>query len=77
MTTHDTEVNYKSESSRVQFSPLKKKKQASILPAMVKAFGSTFLFGALLKLFQDILMFVNPQVLKCVLDHTRNNKSTA
>lgn len=42
----------------------KKQKQASILPSLCKAFGPTFLFGALLKLFQDVLTFVNPQILK-------------
>lgn len=41
-----------------------KKTQASVLPAIIKSFGPTFLFGALLKLTQDILTFASPQILR-------------
>lgn len=40
---------------------------ASILPALCKAFGPTFMFGAFLKLAQDILTFVSPQILKWLI----------
>lgn len=39
------------------------KKEASVLPALCKAFGPTFLFGSMLKLSQDIMTFINPQIL--------------
>lgn len=43
------------------------KKIASILPALCKAFGPTFLFGAMLKLAQDVLTFMSPQILKWLI----------
>lgn len=42
------------------------KKEASILPALCKSFGRTFLFGTFLKVIEDCLVFVSPQVLKYV-----------
>ncbi|KAH1009382.1 hypothetical protein HUJ04_001743 [Dendroctonus ponderosae] len=49
-------------SGEVDFLPASKK-EASVLPALLKSFGPMFLFGAMLKLMQDILMFVSPQLL--------------
>lgn len=40
---------------------------ASILPALCKAFGPTFMFGAMLKLAQDVLTFMSPQILKWLI----------
>lgn len=61
----NTHASFKSNTDQVNLeSSEKKKKIASILPALVKAFGPTFLFGALLKLSQDVLTFVSPQLLK-------------
>lgn len=45
----------------------KKKKRASILGPIAKAFGPTFLFGAILKLVQDLLTFVSPQLLRLLI----------
>lgn len=45
----------------------KKKKRASILGPIAKAFGPTFLFGAILKLVQDLLTFVSPQLLRSLI----------
>ncbi|KAG8225955.1 hypothetical protein J437_LFUL006184, partial [Ladona fulva] len=45
----------------------RKKKEASILPAICKAFGSTFVFGASLKMIQDILTFIRPQILSALI----------
>lgn len=45
----------------------KTQQQASVLPALCKAFGPTFLFGALLKLVVDLFTFVSPQILKYVI----------
>lgn len=41
--------------------------EASILPALCKSFGRTFLFGTFLKVVEDCLVFVSPQVLKYVI----------
>ncbi|XP_031616914.1 multidrug resistance-associated protein 1 isoform X6 [Contarinia nasturtii] len=46
----------------------RKKKQASILPPICKAFGPTFLFGAILKLVNDLLTFVSPQLLRAIIN---------
>lgn len=61
-------ATFKKSSASVNFSTAKTKKPASILPALVKAFGGTFLFGSCLKLFQDVLTFASPQVLKLLID---------
>ncbi|ENN80486.1 hypothetical protein YQE_03090, partial [Dendroctonus ponderosae] len=53
-------------SGEVDFLPASKK-EASVLPALLKSFGPMFLFGAMLKLMQDILMFVSPQLLGQVI----------
>ncbi|XP_044271389.1 multidrug resistance-associated protein 1 isoform X7 [Tribolium madens] len=50
------------------------KKQASILPALIKAFGPTFVFGALLKLIQDLLTFVSPHILDLLIQFVKNNE---
>lgn len=42
----------------------KNQNEASILPALCKSFGRTFLFGTFLKVIEDCLVFVSPQVLK-------------
>ncbi|XP_017782317.1 PREDICTED: multidrug resistance-associated protein 1 isoform X1 [Nicrophorus vespilloides] len=68
-------ASYKSDSARVDFvSGSKKKKSASILPALIKSFGPTFLFGAMLKLMQDILAFVSPQILKLLISFVENKE---
>lgn len=54
-------------SASVNITAPKKKRQASILPAIFKAFGPTFLFGVMLKLFQDVLTFVSPQILRLII----------
>ncbi|XP_014250122.1 multidrug resistance-associated protein 1 isoform X2 [Cimex lectularius] len=42
-------------------------KHSSILPCLCKCFGPTFFFGALLKLGQDLLSFISPQILKLLI----------
>jgi hypothetical protein len=41
--------------------------QASLIPALFGAFGLPFLFGSILKLIQDSLAFVSPQILRLVI----------
>jgi ATP-binding cassette subfamily C (CFTR/MRP) protein 1 len=61
-------ATYKKSSASVNFATSKPKSQASILPALCKAFGPIFLFGSCLKLAQDLLTFVSPQVLKLIIN---------
>ncbi|XP_048522372.1 multidrug resistance-associated protein 1 isoform X3 [Dendroctonus ponderosae] len=58
-------------SGEVDFLPASKK-EASVLPALLKSFGPMFLFGAMLKLMQDILMFVSPQLLGFIINFVKN-----
>ncbi|VVC43741.1 Hypothetical protein CINCED_3A019450 [Cinara cedri] len=50
----------------------KNQKEASILPALCKSFGRTFLFGTFLKVIEDCLVFVSPQVLKYMIAFVGN-----
>ena len=63
-------------SASVNFSNAKAKKPASILPPLIKAFGTTFLFGSCLKLFQDVLTFASPQVLRMLIDFVGGDEPT-
>ncbi|XP_073979857.1 multidrug-Resistance like Protein 1 isoform X7 [Rhodnius prolixus] len=45
-----------------------KQKTSSILPAICFSFGPTFLFGAILKLINDLLAFISPQLLKLLIE---------
>ena len=38
----------------------------SIVVSLVRAFGFTFFVGGVLKLFQDLLGFASPQILRCL-----------
>ncbi|XP_022900245.2 multidrug resistance-associated protein 1 isoform X2 [Onthophagus taurus] len=69
-----TDASFKSDTNRIEFVSNKEKKQASILPAMVYAFGPPFLFGAFLKLLQDILTFVSPQLLRLLIAFVENKE---
>ncbi|CAH0714292.1 unnamed protein product, partial [Brenthis ino] len=60
-------ATYSKTSASVNFKPDKERKPASILPALCLAFGGQFLFGALLKFFNDALMFLSPQLLKLLI----------
>ncbi|XP_053612777.1 multidrug resistance-associated protein 1 isoform X2 [Plodia interpunctella] len=60
-------ATYSKTSASVNFKPESERKPASILPALCLAFGGQFLFGALLKLINDVLMFLSPQLLKLLI----------
>ncbi|RZC38992.1 multidrug resistance-associated protein 1 [Asbolus verrucosus] len=72
--THHSRASYKLDSARVDIVNSSAKKHASILPALVKAFGPTFIFGALLKLIQDLLTFVSPQILNLLIKFVKNSE---
>ncbi|XP_072760187.1 multidrug resistance-associated protein 1 isoform X6 [Anoplolepis gracilipes] len=63
----NTKASFRKASGQVDFNGSRKKKVASILPPICKAFGATFLFGAFLKLIQDIMTFFSPQLLKLLI----------
>nr|CAD7402137.1 unnamed protein product [Timema poppensis] len=50
------------------------KKEISVVFALCKAFGPTFLFGALLKIVNDLLLFVNPQLLKFIIQFVASDE---
>ncbi|KAL1139319.1 hypothetical protein AAG570_006305 [Ranatra chinensis] len=51
-----------------------KKKPSSILLPLCQAFGSTFIFGAFLKLVQDLMQFVSPQILSLLIAFVESNE---
>lgn len=69
-------ATFKKSSASVNFSSTKPKKTASILPALVKAFGGTFMFGSCLKLFNDLLTFASPQVLRMIINFVGSDEPT-
>lgn len=69
-------ATFKKSSASVNFSNAKARKPASILPALIKAFGGTFLFGSCLKLFQDVLTFASPQVLRLIIGFVGSDQPT-
>lgn len=60
-------AEYTKASSSVNITRPKGEKTASILPAICKAFGPTFLFGSVLKLIQDVMVFISPQILRLII----------
>ncbi|KAJ2942610.1 hypothetical protein O0L34_g2077 [Tuta absoluta] len=60
-------ATYSKTSANVDFKPESERKPASILPALCLAFGGQFFFGSILKLINDILMFISPQLLKLLI----------
>ncbi|KAL0880786.1 hypothetical protein ABMA27_001981 [Loxostege sticticalis] len=73
-TSNGTKATYSKTSASVNFKPESEKKPASILPALCLAFGGQFLFGALLKLFNDTLMFLSPQLLRLLIGFVESNE---
>nr|CAH7765033.1 unnamed protein product [Callosobruchus chinensis] len=73
-----TQVNakYKHNATQVDFVQSPKKKEASVLPALFKSFGPMYLFGAFLKLLQDLLTFVSPQILGLLILFVQEKQET-
>ncbi|CAD0199749.1 unnamed protein product [Chrysodeixis includens] len=69
-----TKATYRKTSASVNFKPETEKKPASILPSLCLAFGGQFVFGALLKLFNDCLMFLSPQLLKLLIGFVQGDE---
>ncbi|XP_065205458.1 multidrug resistance-associated protein 1-like [Planococcus citri] len=67
----DFSIKVKRESGRYSFDGLQyeiKNKDASVVPALCRTFGCTFIKGTLLKIFLDVFVFVNPQILSLLID---------
>ncbi|XP_059046550.1 multidrug resistance-associated protein 1 isoform X2 [Achroia grisella] len=74
--SNGTKASYSKTSASVNFKPESEKKPASILPALCLAFGGQFLFGSLLKLVNDTLTFISPQILKLLIGFVEGNEPT-
>ncbi|XP_069159719.1 multidrug resistance-associated protein 1 [Procambarus clarkii] len=51
-----------------------KRKPVSVLPTMVRTFGSTMVFGVILKTIYDIMQFVSPQILRLLINFTESGE---
>lgn len=49
-----------------------KKKEASVVPAICKSFGATFVFGSIIKVLYDLMIFVNPQLLDKIISFAKS-----
>ncbi|KAG6802309.1 multidrug resistance-associated protein 1 [Apis mellifera caucasica] len=70
----NTKASFRKGSGQVNFNNEYKKKTSSVLPPLCKAFGATFLFGAVLKFVQDIITFVSPQILQLLIDFIKGHE---
>ncbi|XP_066905603.1 multidrug resistance-associated protein 1 [Halyomorpha halys] len=52
----------------------KPKKQASILPTLIKAFGGPFVFATFLQIIEVFLGFVSPEILKRIIQFVSNDE---
>ncbi|TSK14589.1 Canalicular multispecific organic anion transporter 2 [Bagarius yarrelli] len=59
------------EEVEVLLSKKKESKQPSFLRALIRAFGPYFLIGSAFKLLQDVIVFINPQLLRMLIDFTK------
>lgn len=78
--TQEVELNHVDEKpteSDVLIKNSIKKKEPSLLKVLLKSFGPFFLIGSVFKLFQDLLSFVNPQLLRILIDFIKNGKAPA
>ncbi|KAL0180194.1 hypothetical protein M9458_025636, partial [Cirrhinus mrigala] len=57
-------VSASPEEEEVLLSKRKEVRQPSFLRSLLKAFGPYFLIGSAFKLLQDLITFVNPQLLR-------------
>uniref|UniRef100_V5I844 ABC-type glutathione-S-conjugate transporter n=1 Tax=Anoplophora glabripennis TaxID=217634 RepID=V5I844_ANOGL len=67
-------AQFKSDIDSVAFVNSKKKKEASVLPALLKSFWPMFVFGSILKLVQDVLTFASPQILGYIITYVREGQ---
>uniref|UniRef100_A0A671QUL1 Canalicular multispecific organic anion transporter 2-like n=1 Tax=Sinocyclocheilus anshuiensis TaxID=1608454 RepID=A0A671QUL1_9TELE len=63
------------EEEEVLLSKWKEVRQPSFLRALLRAFGPYFLIGSAFKLLQDLITFVNPQLLRLLIDFTKQTNA--
>ncbi|XP_049823783.1 multidrug resistance-associated protein 1 isoform X8 [Aethina tumida] len=69
-----TRASFTQNSASVDFVNSNKKKQASIVPALIASFGPTFLFGAVLNVIQDLMTFVSPMILGLLITFVKEKQ---
>ncbi|XP_058792378.1 multidrug resistance-associated protein 1 isoform X9 [Phymastichus coffea] len=70
----NAKATFRKSSGQIDISSNKKKKMASVLLPLCKAFGPIFLFGVMLKFVQDIMVFISPQILKLLIQFVKNDE---
>ncbi|NXL86149.1 MRP3 protein, partial [Alectura lathami] len=65
------------EEAEVLIRDKKHNRKPSFLRALLRTFGSYFLIGSFFKLIQDLLSFVNPQLLSVLISFTKNKDAPA
>ncbi|XP_058792373.1 multidrug resistance-associated protein 1 isoform X4 [Phymastichus coffea] len=73
-TFSSAKATFRKSSGQIDISSNKKKKMASVLLPLCKAFGPIFLFGVMLKFVQDIMVFISPQILKLLIQFVKNDE---
>uniref|UniRef100_A0A8C2BL41 ATP-binding cassette, sub-family C (CFTR/MRP), member 3 n=1 Tax=Cyprinus carpio TaxID=7962 RepID=A0A8C2BL41_CYPCA len=63
------------EEEEVLLSKRKEGRQPSFLRALLRAFGPYFLIGSAFKLLQDLITFVNPQLLRMLINFTKQSQA--
>uniref|UniRef100_A0A8D0L774 MRP3 protein n=1 Tax=Sphenodon punctatus TaxID=8508 RepID=A0A8D0L774_SPHPU len=63
------------EEAEVLIKDRQKQKEPSFLKALLRTFGPYFLIGSFFKLFQDLLSFVNPQLLSMLIGFIKNKNA--
>ncbi|KAK0179174.1 hypothetical protein PV327_007989 [Microctonus hyperodae] len=71
-TSPTAKATFSKSSGQVDFAH--NKKIASISIPLCRAFGNTFIFGAVLKLSQDIMIFISPQLLKLLIQFVEGSE---
>lgn len=72
----ETACHFNVHSPSVNVTAKKQRGNLSILPAIWKAFGISFMFGFSLKVMQDLIYFVPPQVLRLIIKFVDSSKLT-
>uniref|UniRef100_A0AAR2L5I3 ABC-type glutathione-S-conjugate transporter n=1 Tax=Pygocentrus nattereri TaxID=42514 RepID=A0AAR2L5I3_PYGNA len=67
-------LSKRQEEVEVLLSDRKKSHQPSFLRALLRAFGPYFLIGSAFKLLQDLITFINPQLLRMLIEFTKEER---
>uniref|UniRef100_A0A9J8BNT1 ABC-type glutathione-S-conjugate transporter n=1 Tax=Cyprinus carpio carpio TaxID=630221 RepID=A0A9J8BNT1_CYPCA len=73
--TEPNHVSVSPEEEEVLLSKRKEARQPSFLRALLRAFGPYFLIGSAFKLLQDLITFVNPQLLRMLINFTKQSQA--